>query len=84
MIGTWASPSSTAALATAMATAADTVRRSFIGGSRAAPRVVALDMAATASAAAAIIPMVIRLALATATPNPRPGKTKALLAWATW
>ena len=72
-----------AAWATAMATAADTGRRSVTGGSSGARR-VASDSPATASAAAAIMPSVIRRARATVTPSPRPGKTSALLAWAMW
>jgi len=65
-----------------IATAADTVRRSVIGGSNEAPTVRASDRPATASAAAAIIRSLIRVALTTATPRPRPGNTSALLAWA--
>ena len=71
-----------AAFATAIATAADTGRRSLTGGSSGAPGLVASDSCATASAAAAIMPSLIRDARATVTPRPRPGNTSALLACA--
>src|SRR4029450_6923407 len=72
----WARPSFSAACATAIATAADTVRRLVTGGSRLAPRFVASERAATAAAAAVIMVSVIRAAQATVTASPRPGDTR--------
>ena len=80
--GVWARPSASAACATAMATAAETGRRSDTGGSSGAPGRVASESRATASAAAAIMPSLIRDARATVTPRPSPGNTSALLACA--
>ena len=79
---TWARPSSAAVVATAMATAAETERRSVIGGNKAAPGLLTSDSRATASAAAAIIRSLIRVALATTTPRPNPGEHGVSLGYA--
>src|SRR2546421_239209 len=72
-----ATPSCTAARATAWATRAEVVRRSSMGGRRGAPGAAGSVSSGTARAGEAIMWSGMRLAPGTSAPRPRPGVSPA-------